>query len=65
MAKTRLDLMLDKVKCGQREITFDAEDLSKKQAEHVCATARARGLNVSGTSRWILVRDLSCGKKGR
>ncbi len=65
MAKTRLDLMLDKVKCGKHEVTLDAENLTKEQAERVRAAARARGLNVSGTNRWILVRDLSCSGLGR
>lgn len=58
--KTRLDLMLDQVKCGKREITFDLEGFTKAQAERVRAAAKARGLHVSGTRRWVLVRDLSC-----
>lgn len=62
MTKTRLDLLLDKVKCGKHEVTLDAEGYTKAQAERVRAAAKARGLNVSSTSRWILVRDLSCAK---
>ncbi len=60
MAKTRLDLILDKVKCGEHEVTLDVDGYTKKQVERVRAAARARGLHVSGTNRWILVRDLSC-----
>ncbi|OHD23643.1 MAG: hypothetical protein A2Y38_01440 [Spirochaetes bacterium GWB1_59_5] len=59
--KTRLDLMLDQVKCGKREITFDVDGYTKKQVARVRAAAKARGLHISGTNRWILVRDLSCG----
>jgi hypothetical protein len=62
MAKTRLDLLFDKVKCGEREVTFDVEGYTKAQADRVRSAARARGLHVSGTNRWILVRDLSCAK---
>ncbi len=65
MAKTKLDLMLDRVKCGEREVTFDVDGYTKKQVERVRAAARARGLHVSGTNRWVLVRDLSCAKGSR
>ena len=61
--KTRLDLMLDQVKCGKREITFDAENLTRAQVDHVYRRAKARGLDASGTHRWILVRDLSCARR--
>jgi hypothetical protein len=60
--KTRLDLMLDQVKCGKREITFDTED-SPGAAAKISKAARARGLHASGTQRWVLVRDLSCGRR--
>lgn len=62
---TRLDMMLDQVKCGKREITFDTAGYTSAQRERIRKTARARGLNVSGTDRWILVRDLSCTGLGR
>lgn len=65
MAKTKLDLILDKVKCGEREVTFDVEGYTKSQVERVRAVAKARGLHASGTNRWILVRDLSCAKGSR
>lgn len=63
MKKTRLDLILDQVKCGKREVTFDLEDYTKAQAARVRAVAKARGLHVAGTHRWLLVRDLSCAKR--
>lgn len=63
MAKTRLDLILDKVKCGKREVTFDLYGYTGEQAARVRRAARARGFHVSGTERWILVRDLSCAKR--
>ena len=63
--KTRLDLILDKVKCGKHEVTFDLDGYTKAQKERVRSAARARGFNVAGTSRWLLVRDLSCAGIGR
>lgn len=62
---TRLDMVLDQVKCGKREVTFDVEGYTRAQKERIRTTAKARGLHVSGTDRWILVRDLSCGGLGR
>lgn len=59
--KTRLDLMLDQVKCGKREITFDTDGVPGAAAK-IAAAAKARGLHASGTKRWILVRDLSCSR---
>ena len=58
--KTRLDQILDQVKCGKREVTFDLDGYTAAQAARVRAAANARGLHVSGTNRWVLVRDLSC-----
>jgi hypothetical protein len=58
--KTRLDLILDRVQCGKREVTLDTDGYTKAQVNRVRAAARARGLHVSGTNRWVLVRDLSC-----
>lgn len=63
MAKTRLDLILDKVKCGEREVTFDLYGYTADQVARVRKAARERGLNVSGTERWVLVRDLSCTRR--
>lgn len=58
--KTRLDLILDRVQCGKHEVTLDVDGYTKAQVNRVRAAARARGLHVSGTNRWVLVRDLSC-----
>jgi hypothetical protein len=58
--KTRLDLILDRVKCGKREVTFDMDGYTVKQKERVRAAAKARGLDAAGHGRWLLVRDLSC-----
>jgi len=63
MAKTKLDLILDRVRCGQREVTFDTEGYTKQQVARIRQAAKARGLHVSGTQRWVLVRDLSCAKR--
>jgi len=65
MAKTKLDAVLDTVKCGKREVTFDVDGHTKTQVARIRAAAKARGLHASGTNRWILVRDLSCAGLGR
>lgn len=65
MAKTKLDLILDTVKCGKREVTIDAGNLPRKLVDRIYATAKARGLHAGGTHRWILIRDLSCANLGR
>ena len=57
--KSRLDLILDQVLRGKREVTIDTEELTDEQVERLIAAAKARGLHVSGTRRWILIRDLS------
>ncbi len=57
-SKTKLDLILDKVQRGVREVTFDAEGYTKQQLQRLVSTAKNRGLHVSGTKRWILVRSL-------
>jgi hypothetical protein len=63
--KTKLDLILDKVKCGKHEVTLDLDGYTAAQMKRVRAAAVARGLHVSGTRRWMLVRDLSCAGIGR
>ncbi len=55
---TLLDQILDLVAYGQREVTIDAEEYTPGQVKRVATAARARGLDVSGTNRWLLVRDL-------
>jgi hypothetical protein len=54
----RLDLYLDEVKRGELEITFDVAGYSVPQIDCLKLAAQARGLHVSGSARWILVRDL-------
>lgn len=55
---TVLDQLLDRVKYGKSELTLDVDGYSAKQVSRVRSVAKARGLNVSGTNRWILIRDL-------
>lgn len=57
--KTRLDLLLDRVEAGNREVTIDTDGLSRDQVDQIMATARGRGLSVSRDRRFVLVRDLS------
>ncbi len=56
--KTRLDLLLDSVKPGEHAVTIDAAGYTSAQVDRIIAAARARGLHVSGTHRWLLIRDL-------
>jgi hypothetical protein len=57
---TLLDKILEQVKTrpGRTEITFDAVDWDATTRDRVIEAAKARGLHVSGTDRWILVRAL-------
>src|SRR5271154_236091 len=55
---TRLDLLLDRVKPGDHEVTIDADGYTPEQVDRIYAAAKARGLHASGTRRWILIRDL-------
>jgi len=57
-AKSRLDVLLDSVKPREHEVTIDADGYTPKQVDRIYAAAKARGLHVSGTRRWILIRDL-------
>jgi hypothetical protein len=57
-AKSRLDLILDRVKPREHEVTIDAAGYTPEQVDRIYAAAKARGLHVSGTRRWILIRDL-------
>lgn len=57
--KTTLDLILDRVQYRKHEVTFDLLGYTPEQVELVYATAKARGLNATGTGRWVLVRDLT------
>lgn len=57
-SRTRLDQILDQVKPGKREVTIDADGYTPHQVEQIIAVAKSRGLHVSGTRRWLLIRDL-------
>lgn len=56
--KTKLDLMLDQVEAGKREITFDTDGYSEAQRDRIIQTAEARGLHAASDGRFILVRNL-------
>jgi hypothetical protein len=56
--ETRLDQILDQVKARRREVTIDAEGYTPAQIDRIYDAARARGLDASGTNRFILIRDL-------
>jgi len=57
-AKSRLDLILDRVKAGEREVTIDTEGYTRDQVNRVIAAAKARGLSASFDGRVVLIRDL-------
>jgi hypothetical protein len=56
--RTQLDVVLDLVEARRREVTIDADGYAPEQVARIVAAARSRGLSVSGTSRWLLIRDL-------
>lgn len=55
---TKLDLLLDQVEAGKRELTIDADKYTTEQKDRIVAAAKSRGLHISGTDRWLLIRDL-------
>lgn len=57
-ARTLLDRLLSGVKYGKKELTFDVEGYSPEQVSRISKAAKSKGLNVSGTNRWLLIRDL-------
>lgn len=56
--KTRLDLLLDGVEAGKREITFDVRDFTKEHVQAVIEAAQKRGFHAAYDGSFILVRDL-------
>ena len=56
--RTTLDLMLDKVKRGEREITFDTEGYTEAERNRIIDAAEARGLHASRHRQHILIRAL-------
>ncbi len=57
-AKTRLDLILDRVKPAQHEVTIDTEGYTRAEVDRITAAARARGLHAAFDGRFVLVRDM-------
>lgn len=58
MAKTKLDLILDKVKAKKHEITLDVRDYTEAQKQRIITTAEKRGLHAASDGKFILIRDL-------
>lgn len=55
--KTKLDKLLDQVEYRKREVTIDAEGYTAEQVNQIIEVVKSRGLHVSGTQRWLLIRD--------
>jgi len=63
--KTKLDLILDSIDRTGREVTFDVRDgYTAEQKKRLEDTARARGFNVSGDGKYILVRKIKSNPDG-
>jgi hypothetical protein len=58
VARTKLDYVLDMVKRGQHEVTFDTEGYSETDRARIVETARSRGLHAARAGRFILIREL-------
>lgn len=56
--KTRLDLLLDRVKYGKHEVTFDVRGYTEAEKRRVITAAEARGFDASSDGKHILVRQL-------
>lgn len=59
VTKTNLDLILDKVQRGEREVTIDTDGYTEEQVGRIMTTAKTRGLHASRDRRFVLIRDLS------
>jgi len=57
-AKSRLDLLLDRVKPREHEVTIDTEGYTRADVDRIIATARGRGLHAAFDGRFVLVRDM-------
>jgi hypothetical protein len=53
-----VDALLVRVQFGKNELTVDAEEMPPEAVDALRAEAKARGMHVSGTRRWILIRML-------
>lgn len=54
--KTKLDLMLESVQRGERELTFDVRDWEPAQVTKLETAVKAHGLDASSDGKWVLVR---------
>ncbi len=59
MSKELARVLLDRVEYGKQELTIDAIEMTAEQIASLRQEAAARGLQVSGTRRWLLVRQLT------
>jgi hypothetical protein len=57
-AKSRLDLILDRVRPGEHEVTIDTDGYTREQVVKIIAAAKARGLHASSDGRFVLIRDM-------
>ena len=64
MSKELARVLLDRVQYGKQELTLDASDMTAEQVKIVREEAAARGLHVSGTARWLLIRQSTEPLKG-
>ena len=55
---TKLDLMLDRVKPGEREITFDVRGWDRADVDRLIRVVMDRGLDAASDGKFVLVRDL-------
>ena len=53
-----LDLLLDRVKPREHEVTIDTAGFTEKKVDQIIAAAKERGLHVARSRRWVLIRDL-------
>jgi hypothetical protein len=53
-----VDALLVRVQHGKSELTVDAEEMAPEAIDALKSEATARGMHVSGTRRWILIRKL-------
>lgn len=56
--KSNLNKILDRV-TPRCEVTLDVRDCPRADVAEVISIATKRGLNVSGTWSWLLIRDFS------
>lgn len=57
-----LEQLLSSVKYGKTELTIELISGTPADIERITRAAVARGLHVAAGGRWVLIRDLRCGK---